>query len=119
MLDHPAADVVADRGFVPDRPGQQVLHPIGGRVAGVFGQRPAVLAGRVSQQPTHERPGPPAQVGPGEPASDPTQQFVERLLPAGRIYLYAVACGHRLIFGCPHNTGSSTVAAYCAHQALM
>jgi hypothetical protein len=22
-----------------------------------------------------------------------------------------VACGHRLIFGCVHNTGSSTVAA--------
>jgi hypothetical protein len=28
-----------------------------------------------------------------------------------------VTRGHRLIFGCPHSTGSSTVAAYCAHPS--
>jgi hypothetical protein len=29
-----------------------------------------------------------------------------------------VACGHRLIFGCAHNTGSSTVAALACSPAL-
>jgi hypothetical protein len=29
-----------------------------------------------------------------------------------------VACGHRLIFGCTHNTGSSTVAALACSLAL-
>jgi hypothetical protein len=28
-----------------------------------------------------------------------------------------VACGHRLIFGCAHNTGSSTVAALLCSPA--
>jgi hypothetical protein len=29
-----------------------------------------------------------------------------------------VACGHRLILGCRHNTGSSTVAALACSPAL-
>ncbi len=110
MLDNVVTDVVAHRVLVPLRPRQQVLHPIRGGVASMLGDRPAVLARQVGQQPAHERPGPPAQVHPAKPASDPTQQLVEQLLPAGRVYLYAVACGHRLIC-CRHNTGSSTVAA--------
>jgi hypothetical protein len=77
----------------------------------MLSDRPAVLAGQVGQQATHERPGPPAQVGPAKAPSDPAPQLLQHLLPAGRVYLYAVACGHRLIFGCVHNTGSSTVAA--------
>jgi hypothetical protein len=39
-------------------------------------------------------------------------------VPSGRVYLYAVACGHRLILGCPHNTGSSTVSALVCSPRL-
>jgi hypothetical protein len=52
----------------------------------------------------------PALICCGRPA-DPAQQRIQPCLPAGGVYVYAVACGHRLIFGCVHNTGSSTVAA--------
>jgi hypothetical protein len=46
---------------------------------------------------------------PPEPARDPAQQLLQPRLPARRGY--AVACGHCVIFGCPHTTGSSPVAA--------
>jgi hypothetical protein len=88
--DHVVADIVADLVFVPHRPRQEVLHPVGAVVADVFSDRPAVPAGQVRQQPAHECPGPPAQVGPGKPASDPAQQLLEQLLPAGWVYLCVV-----------------------------
>jgi len=118
VLDYQGAHVVADRVVVPHSPGQQVLHPVGVGVAGVLGDRPAVLAGQVRKQPAHEGPGPPPQLYPSEPARDPAQHLVEQLLPPGRFHGYAVACGHRLIFGCPHNTGSSTVAALVCSPCL-
>jgi hypothetical protein len=97
VLDHIAAEVVAHLVVVPHRPSQQVLHAVGAGVAGVLGDRPAVLSWQVSQQAAHERPGPPPQVHPSEPTRDPAQQLVEQLLPAGGVYVYAVAGGHRLI----------------------
>jgi hypothetical protein len=69
----------------------------------VLGDRPAVLSRQVSQQATDERLGPPPQIRPSEPTCDPAHQLIEQLLPAGRVNVYAVACGHRLMFG-PHNT---------------
>jgi hypothetical protein len=60
VVDRPVANVVADGVLIPDRSGEQVLHPIGRAVAGVLGDRPAVLAGQLRQQPAHKRPGPPA-----------------------------------------------------------
>jgi len=116
VLDYIGAHVITHAVFVPHRPAKQVLHPIGAGITGVLGQRPAVLAWQVRQQPQHERPSPPAWLHPAEPARDPAQQLLQARLPAGRVY--AVACGHRLIFGCVHNTGSSTVAALLAgpHQ---
>jgi len=105
MLDQVVAEVVADRVVVPHRPAQQVLHPIRVGVPGVLGDRPAVLAWQVGQQATDEGLGPPSQLHPSEPTCDPAHQLVEPLLPAGWVDLYAVACGHRLIFCCPHNTG--------------
>jgi hypothetical protein len=104
VLDEVGAYVIADRILVPHRPGEQVLHPVGVGVPGVLSDRPAVLAWQARKQTTHERPGPLPQIYPSEPARDPAQQLVQQLLPAGRIYLYAVACGHRLIFGCRHST---------------
>ena len=37
----------------------------------------------------------------------------------GQHLYYAVVCGYRLIFGCAHNTGSSTVAALVCSPALV
>jgi hypothetical protein len=66
----------------------------------------------------HERPGPLAWLYPAEPVRDPAQQLLHPCLPAARVNLSAVAGGYRLIFGCPHNTGSSTVAAFVCSPAL-
>jgi site-specific DNA recombinase len=87
VLDEVGADVIAHAVVVPHRPGEQVLHPIRGGIAGVLGDRPAVLAWHVSEQAAHERPGPPAKVHPSEPTCDPAQHLVELLLPAGRVYV--------------------------------
>jgi hypothetical protein len=116
VLDEVVADVVADPVGVPHRPGQQVLHAVRAGLPGVLGDRPAVLPRQVRQQPQHERPGASSWLHPAEPARDPAQQFVQARLPPGRGY--AVACGHRLVFGCRHNTGSSTVAALTCSPAL-
>jgi hypothetical protein len=119
VLDHPGAEVVADAVVVPHRPGQQVLHPVGSGVAGVLGDRPAVLARQVRQQAQHKGPSPLSWLHPRKPARDPAQQPIKPCPPSGRVDVYAVACGHRLIFGCPHNTGSSTVAALVRSPNLL
>jgi hypothetical protein len=104
VLDEIGAHVVADRVVVPHRPSEQVLHPIRARIPGVLGDRPAVLARQVRQQSAHKRPSPPPQIHPTKPSRDPAQQLLQPCLPPRRVYLYAVACGHRPIFGCRHNT---------------
>jgi hypothetical protein len=72
---HPAPVVV------PHRPTQQVLHPVRAGVPGVLSERLAVLARQVGQQ---------------------AQQLLQPRQPPARICLHcAVACGHRLISGCP------------------
>jgi hypothetical protein len=103
VLDQGVTHVIADGVLVPGRPSQQVLQAVRGRLAGVLGDRPAVLPGQVSQQPEHQRPRMPPRLHTRKPACDPAQQLLQSRLPAGRINLYAVACGHRPIFGCSHN----------------
>jgi hypothetical protein len=103
VLDEVVPNVVADGVLIPDRPAEQVLHAVRGGVPGVLGQAPAVLAWQVRKQPEHERASAPSGFDPGKPAGDAPQQLVEDLLPAGGGY--AVARGHRLIFGCVHSTG--------------
>jgi hypothetical protein len=76
---------VVGEGHAQGREGMEVLHPVGGGVAGVFGDRPAVLAWSVGQQPAHERPGVPAGLHPAEPA----QQLLRQLLPPSRVYAVA------------------------------
>jgi hypothetical protein len=115
VLQQPVADVVADLVVVPHCAGQQVLQAVGAGLAGVLGDRPAVLAWQVGQQPEHQRPGMPSRLHPAEPAGDPAQQLLQSRLPAGRGY--AVASGHRVSFGCPHTTGSSPVAALVCRPA--
>ena len=51
VLDNVGAHVIADPVVVPHRPTKQVLHPIRAGVAGVLGDRPAVLARQIRQQP--------------------------------------------------------------------
>src|SRR5215217_6910147 len=88
-------------------PASRCCRPSG--LAGMLGDRPAVLAGEVGQQPEHEGLGVPSRLHPAEPAGDPAQQLLQPRLPARRGY--AVACGHCVLFGCPHTTGSSQLAA--------
>jgi hypothetical protein len=102
VLHEVGAHVVADRVLVPDGPGEQVLHPVAAGVAGVLGDRPAVLAWQVRQESKHERLSALAWPHPAKSACDPAQQLVQPRLPPGR--RYAEDCGHRLIFGCRHNT---------------
>ena len=85
MLDHVGAQVIADPILVPDRPTQQVLHPIGAGIPSVLGDRPTVLTWQVGQESEDERPGPPAWLHPAEPARDPAQQLLQPRLPAGRV----------------------------------
>jgi hypothetical protein len=103
VVDQVVPDVVADGVLVPDRSSQQVLQAVRRGLAGVLGDRPAVLSWQVSQQPNHQRPGVPPWLHPAKPASDPAQQLVQPSLPPGRVNLYAVAGGHRLIVDCSHN----------------
>jgi hypothetical protein len=87
VLDHIVAEVIADPVVVPDRPTQQVLHPIGAGLPSVLGDRPTVLTRQVGQESEHERPGPPAWLHSAEPARDPAQQLLQPCLPAGRVNL--------------------------------
>jgi hypothetical protein len=118
VLDQQGAHVVAHGVVVPHRPAQEVLQAVGGGLAGVLGDRPAVLPWQVGQQPQHQRPRVAPGLHPRKPACDPAHHLLEQLLPPGRVNLYAVASGHRPIFGCVHNTGSSTVAALLRSPAL-
>ena len=104
VLDEVGAHVIADRVLIPHRPREQVLHPIRAGIPGVLGDRPAVLAGQVSQESEHESLGALAGLYPAIPAGDPAQQLIQGHLPSGRVNIYAVTGGHRLIFGCPHST---------------
>jgi hypothetical protein len=52
MLDHIVAQVIADRVLIPHRPSEQVLQPIRAGIAGVLGDRPAVLGWQLGQQPS-------------------------------------------------------------------
>lgn len=99
--DHVVAQVIAHPIGVPARPGQEVLHAVRVRLAGVLGDSPAVLARQVCQQPAQEPPGSAAGLHPGEPPGHPIEQPVGlRGPPMG---LYAAARGHRLIILRPHN----------------
>jgi hypothetical protein len=77
-----AAHVVAQRVRVPAGGGQQPLHSVRGRLPGVLGQLPAILAVDPTQQPTQEPSSPPADLRPGEPGADPLAQPLELRRPA-------------------------------------
>jgi hypothetical protein len=100
VLDHVAAHVVADAIGVPRCPRQQVLHPARRDIAGLLGQRPAVLARQPGKQADNERPRPPPRLHPAETGPNLQHQLIEHAQPAGRVY--AVASGRRQIVMCRH-----------------
>src|SRR3954469_14552783 len=53
-----------------------MLHAVRGGLAGVLGDRPAVLARQIRQQPEQEPADPRLQLDPAEPAGDPLQQLI-------------------------------------------
>jgi hypothetical protein len=53
-----------------------VLHAVRGGLAGVLGDRPAVLSGQVRKESKDQRPGVPSGLHPAKPARDPAQQLV-------------------------------------------
>jgi hypothetical protein len=98
---HEPADVVTDRISVPHRAPQQPLHRLRIIMTGLLRQPPAVLAFHRRQQPQHKLPGCTPRLCPGEPARDQEHQLIEQFPPASGVY--AVASGHRIIIGRPHN----------------
>jgi hypothetical protein len=89
-------------GLVAGQPDQRGRR----RVVGLFGN-----GGHHQEGVGEQGQGDPAV--PGAPAAHLV--FVQARLPAGSVY--PVACGDRLISGCPHDTGSSTVAALVCRPA--
>src|SRR5262249_1578481 len=81
VLGHVPEQVVADGVGVPVGPGQQVLHPVGGRVAQVLGQLPPVLPLDPAEQPADVPECPPPRLAPREPAPDPPSHRVQPARP--------------------------------------
>ena len=71
----------------------------------MLGDRPAVHPRQSRQQAPHECSRPPARLYPAEPAADAQHQLIK--FPPPAIQVYAEASGHRTVFCCPHNFGSS------------
>lgn len=111
VVDHVAAQLIADAFAVPNRARQQMLHPIRTGVPGMLSDRPAVHPRQSGHQPQKERPDSSPRLHPPESATDPGHQFIEPDLPPKRIItLYAVARSHRAIFLRPHSQDPRAVA---------
>ena len=98
---HEPAQVIADHIGIPHRSAQQPLHRLRIGMPGMLRQPPAVLPLHRRQQPQHELPGSTARLHPPKPARDQGHQLIEQHPPPGGVY--AVASGHRIIIGRPHN----------------
>jgi hypothetical protein len=71
VLDHIAAQLVADRISVPAGLVQQPLHPIGRELTSVLSQLPAVLAVDLAEQTLQVGQCPATRLRPSKPTSDP------------------------------------------------
>jgi hypothetical protein len=67
VVDHELAQIGRDAVGVPHRPVQEVLHPARTDLTGVFGDRPAVLAGQLGKHAVQERGEPAPGLHPAEP----------------------------------------------------
>ena len=73
-----------------------------GPVSGLLGQLPTRAGVHIRQQAEQEGPRLPARLHPPEPTRDPGERRVELGQPS--LGVYAVASGHRKIFGCLHKS---------------
>jgi hypothetical protein len=111
VLDHIGTQVISHASFVPHRPGQQVLDPIGLGSPACSAILQQFLRGRSASSPsTNALARRRGSTRPNRAATRPSNPSRPTRQQAGS-NPYAVASGHRRIFGCAHNTGSSTVAA--------
>ena len=76
MLDDIGPQIVADGIGVPAHAAQEVLHAVGGRVAGGLGQLPAVLALERREQALQIGPGAAARFDAAEPGSNPGDEII-------------------------------------------
>src|SRR5215218_11071281 len=87
VLDDVGAQIVAYEIGIPAHAGEEVLHAVGGTVAGRFGQLPAVLALDRGQQPTQVSHGPLARLAPGKARRKPAGERLELSRPPADIGL--------------------------------
>src|SRR5262249_39037022 len=73
---------------IPSRPLQQPLHPVRRSVPSLLGQRPAVLARQVTEQPGDVLTGLPARLDPRETARQPTHHQLIQLFAGRRGFPY-------------------------------
>ena len=106
MLDHVGAHVIAQRIGVPAGGGQQPLHPIRGRLPGVLGQLPAILALDLTEQPAQEPGDPPADLRAGKPWADPLAQPLELRRPPLDLGQHALR--PLPLRSCPHESEQPT-----------
>src|SRR4051794_6209620 len=94
VLDDVVAQILLDAVGVPSGPRQQMLHPIGGGVAGMLGQRPAVLARRsassASRNPRTRRRH---SIRPNRPAIRSSSSSTPADQPAGPTLARATTAG--------------------------
>jgi hypothetical protein len=84
---------------VPAGGGQQPLHVVGGALAGVLGQLPAVLAAHVAKESLEVGQRPLARLGASEPSRDPGVQGVQPGRPRPDLFEVCRLVGlqHRLL----------------------
>jgi hypothetical protein len=81
VLQYIAAQVITHRISIPDVEVQQSLHAVRAQIAGLFGDRPGVLAFGTREQSQQVQPGSMPGLHLREPACDQGEHLVEPGLP--------------------------------------
>lgn len=79
--------IVADGVGIPDGPAEEVLHPIGGGIAGQFGELPAILPLGVAEQTAEVVESPPSRLRAREERPQPLTHGLHLLGPAAYVCL--------------------------------
>jgi len=85
MVDHEPGHVVPDPVVVPSSARQESVHHRRGRVSDLLGDRPAVLARQLGQQPAHHPLRRPTRLDPAEPPGCLSHQVPEQRLGPARV----------------------------------
>ena len=120
-VDDVVAQIVTNPVGVPFRPRQQMLQPVGGGVAAVLSDRPAILAVQARDHPCHQLGGMPQGFVAAESRRDPIDHRRELRPPPIRVY--AMSRGDRGIFRCIHKLRtmprSPSLPAQTRHNATI